>query len=168
MVGWPQLQCSGDPFLTQQDHEMQIWFPYLSMDRKTFLGAEDSYIMTGSYTISLVPDVHRYFHFCSFPKKGDKESHVACFLPILYLILTLLLAHLNYFIHHGFWSFFVPGRRWAIPSFYTIWKNPLRNHGLDAVGSIRSSPGKMSDLLRGPPGFRPGKLQRSGTGSPTR
>ena len=44
-----------------------------------------SYIVTGSYTIPVVPDVHRYFHFCSFPKKGDKESHVACFLPILLL-----------------------------------------------------------------------------------
>ena len=61
------------------------------MDRKTFLGAEDSYIMTGSYTIPVVPDVHQYFHFCSFPKKGFKESHVACFFshltpPIIYHI----------------------------------------------------------------------------------
>lgn len=113
-------------------------------------------------------------------KKGTKNPmwHVFCpsysshnlpyiyILHNIYLILTLL-AHLNYFIHHGFWSFF-PGRRWAIPSFYTILKNPPRNHDLDAVGSRRSSPGKMPDLLRGLPGFRPGKLQRSGTGSPTR
>jgi hypothetical protein len=114
-------------------------------------------------------------------KKGTKNPmwHVFCpsysshNLPYIYIYYTIYILYWHYWpiwiiSYITDFEVFFPGRRWAIPSFYTILKNPPRNHDLDAVGSRRSSPGKMPDLLRGLPGFRPGKLQRSGTGSPTR